>query len=491
MNPSKITLLIVFTLRKLTLAALLALVAGWPHAAEAQDAQRPPNVVLLFADDLGYGDLGAYGHPTIRTPHLDRMAAEGMKLTQFYSAASVCTPSRAALLTGRLPVRSGMASNEYGVLFPDSRGGLPQREVTLAEALKEQGYATAAVGKWHLGHHPEHLPTNHGFDAYFGVPYSNDMSKTADAPTDAPEGKKGVYAPIFQEPKNAYFDVPLLRDTTVIERPAQQQTLTKRYTEEAVAFVEAHEEQPFFLYLAYTFPHVPLFRSEAFEGVSRRGLYGDVVEEIDWSVGQVLEALRAAGLAENTLVVFTSDNGPWASFDAQGGSAGLLRGAKGTTWEGGMRVPALAWWPSRIRAGRVAPELATTMDLYTTALTLAGADVPTDRVVDGVDLTPLLDGEGGSARETVFYYRGEDLHAVRSGPYKAHFATQAGFGGEVQSHETPLLFHLEHDPPEQYDVAADHPEVIAEIREVVQRHQASLERAKDRLAERGPQYIRE
>jgi len=270
-----------------------------------------PNIIILFADDLGYGDIGPFGHPTIQTPHLNRMAREGMRLTQFYVAASVCTPSRAGLLTGRLPVRSGMASDERRVLFPNSKGGLPDEEITIAEALKKEGYATAAIGKWHLGHLPEHLPTEHGFDRYYGVPYSNDMK------TDA-NGEKGV---------------PLVRNKTIVEYPATQRTLTRRYTEEALSFIEANETQPFFLYLPYTFPHVPLHASEAFRDTSARGLYGDVVEEIDWSVGQILGTLRDRGLAKNTLVVFTSDNGPWLTQDLRGGSAGLLRGGKGSTWE--------------------------------------------------------------------------------------------------------------------------------------------------------------
>src|SRR5690606_21781151 len=270
--------------------ALLLLLGLAVAPAAAQD--RPPNVIVIFTDDLGYGDLGVYGHPTIRTPRLDRMAAEGMKFTQFYAAASVCTPSRAGLLTGRLPVRSGMASDQRRVLFPDSRLGLPPEEVTLAEALRERGYATAAIGKWHLGHLPEFLPTSHGFDRYFGIPYSNDMDRVG-----GPPGQEA-----FREPKIEYWNVPLMRDTESIERPANQHTITRRYTEEALRFIRENQEQPFFLYLAHSLPHVPLFVSEGFEGVSPRGLYGDVVEEIDWSVGAVLDGLREMGLQERTLV---------------------------------------------------------------------------------------------------------------------------------------------------------------------------------------------
>ena len=250
--------------------------------ATSSFASDKPNFVVIFCDDLGYGDLACFGHPTIQTPHLDRMAAEGMKLTQFYSASSVCTPSRAALLTGRLPIRSGMCSTKRRVLFPDSDGGIPASEVTLAEALKEQGYATAAIGKWHLGHLPQYLPTNNGFDSYFGIPYSNDMDKLASAPK---------YRQANFEPKTEYFNVPLMRDTEVVERPADQTTITKRYTEEAIKRIQENKEGSFFVYLAHSMPHVPLFRSEEFAGRSRRGTYGDVIEEIDWSVGQVLQTL--------------------------------------------------------------------------------------------------------------------------------------------------------------------------------------------------------
>jgi arylsulfatase A len=436
--------------------------------APSTDTDRPPNLVIIFADDLGYGDLGVYGHPTIRTPRLDRMAAEGMKFTQFYTGASVCTPSRAALLTGRLPVRSGMASDTRRVLFPDSRLGLPAEEITIAEALKEQGYATAAIGKWHLGHLPPYLPTRNGFDTYFGIPYSNDMDRTVG----------GEWQEIFWEPRIESWNVPLMRDEDIVERPADQRTITKRYTEEAVQFIRAHRDEPFFVYLAHSMPHVPLFRSDAFADVSRRGRYGDVVEEIDWSVGQILDALRAEGLAENTLVFFTSDNGPWLVFDTHGGSAGLLYGGKGMTWEGGMRVPGLAWWPGTVAPGSVNNAVTSTMDLFATALSMAGRALPDDRVIDGRDLLPVLTGTSTEAvRDVYFYYRGTTLYAVRKGPWKAHFITQWAYVADSVrvAHDTPRLFNLDHDPSEQYDVAAAHPDVIADIRAEVERHQANLD----------------
>ncbi len=456
-------------------AAGLAL-SGWtrPLAALAgEKANRKPNFVIIFADDLGYGDLACYGHPTIRTPNLDRMATEGQRWTNFYVGASVCTPSRAALLTGRLPIRSGMCSSRRRVLFPDSARGLPASEITLAEALKPQGYATAAIGKWHLGHLPQYLPTNNGFDSYFGIPYSNDMDRV---------GGPGQQA--FFDPKVEYWNVPLMRDEKIIERPADQNTITKRYTEEAVRFIRKSKDKPFFLYLAHNLPHVPLFTSDEFRNTSARGLYGDVVEEIDAGVGRILETLKAEGLAENTYVVFTSDNGPWLPYDQHAGSAGLLREGKGSTYEGGMREPCIMWWPGRIKPA-VIHDMGATMDLYTTMLKLAGAEVPTDRVVDGLDLRPALFGTGPSPRDTMFYYRGAQLYAVRKGPYKIHFTTQTGYGPDRPvKHDPPQLYHLGHDPSEKYDIAKDHPDVIAAIMKEVEEHRRTLKPAPDQLVER-------
>ncbi len=442
-------------------ACLLSSFAKQAEAAEA----RKPNIVIIFCDDLGYGDLACYGHPTIRTPNLDRMAREGQKWTQFYVAASVCTPSRAGLITGRLPIRTGMCSDQRRVLFPDSGGGLPQEEVTIAEVLKPAGYTTHAIGKWHLGHLPEYLPTSQGFDSYFGIPYSNDMDRTA----ESPRGRDA-----FWEPKVEYWNVPLMRNTEVVERPAYQNTITQRYTEEAVRLIRENKDRPFFIYLAHSMPHVPLFASEKFDGTSRRGLYGDVIEEIDWSVGRVLDTLRELDLGERTLVVFTSDNGPWLIFDQHGGSAGLLRDGKGCTWEGGMREPALFWWPGTIRPS-VVHELGSTLDLLPTAAGLAGAEKPADRTLDGYDLSPVLMGTGKSPRDTMFFYRGTQLYAVRKGPFKAHFITQPAYGpGKPEHHDPPLLYHLEHDPGEKYNVAEKHPEAITAIRKVVEAHQAEL-----------------
>jgi arylsulfatase A-like enzyme len=442
-------------------------------SSQSQKTRSKPNFVIILCDDLGYGDPACYGHPTIRTPNLDRMAAEGQRWTDFYVAAPVCTPSRAALMTGRLPIRSGMCSDVRGVLFPDSAGGLPANEITVAEVLKGRGYATACIGKWHLGHLPQYVPTHRGFDYYFGIPYSNDMDRV---------GGPGRQA--FDDPKIEYWNVPLMRNTEIIERPADQNTITRRYAEEAVRFIERSKDRPFFLYLANTMPHVPLFRSEEFQGKSARGLYGDVVEEIDKGVGQVLDALRREGLVENTLVVFTSDNGPWLTFNELGGSAGLLRDGKGSTFEGGMREPCITWWPGTIKPA-VVREMGCTMDLFTTIIGLAGGETPSDRIIDGLDLSPVLFDRGPSPRNTMFFYNGRQLYAVRKGPYKAHFITQSGYGNDKPvKHDPPLLYHLGHDPSEKYDVAKDHPDVIADIQKEVAEHQRTLVPGEDQLAKR-------
>lgn len=418
-----------------------------------------PNIILIFADDLGYGDLGVYGHPTIRTHHLDQMAREGAKLTQFYVAASVCSPSRGALLTGRLPVRTGIYGNRLRVFFPPSSRGIPESEITLAEGLKSADYATAIFGKWHLGKQPPFLPLQHGFDEFFGLPYSNDMS---------PRLAKW-------EAAQAYPPLPLMEGNETLETEPDQTQLTRRYTERAVQFIKEHQQEPFFLYLPHSFPHVPLFASEDFLGKSKRGLYGDVVEELDWSVGRILAAVDSLQLAENTLILFTSDNGPWLVMKNDGGSAGLLREGKGCTWEGGMREPFLARWSGTIPEGLTADALATTMDLLPTCFALAGVDLPEGRVLDGRDMFPVLKGERETHQETIYYYHKGDLFAIRHGAWKLHFQTLTPYVGEApEVHDPPLLFHLEHDPGEQRDLAQQEPEKVAELIALAEAHQASF-----------------
>jgi len=440
-------------------------------------ADRPPNIVVIFCDDLGWGDLGCFGNPTIRTPHLDRMAGEGQKWTQFYVAAPVCTPSRAALMTGRYPIRNGMTSSKRGVLFPDSGGGLPAEEITLAELLKRQNYATGMFGKWHLGHLPQYLPTQQGFDTYFGIPYSNDMDKVG-----GPNYRAEVVKDANYYPDTSHFNVPLMRDDKIVERPADQNTITRRYTEEAIRFIREKKDQPFFVYLPHSLPHIPLFVSEAFRGKSQRGLYGDVVEEIDWSVGQVLQTLRELELEQQTLVVFSSDNGPWLSFDTHGGSAGPLRGGKGTTFEGGQRVPTIFRWPGHVQPG-VVTELGSTLDLLATCAALTGAALPTDRKLDSYDLSPVLRGQGTSPRTNMFFWTNAELHAVRSGPWKLHVKQRepVNYGKQVEL-QSPELYNLEVDIGEKFDVAQQHPEIVKRLLALCEAHQADIKPHPDMLA---------
>jgi arylsulfatase A len=448
---------------RLILAGLLgaAMMVGITRA-NAEEG-RKPNVIIIFTDDQGYQDLGCFGSPNIKTPNIDRMAEEGMRFTDFYSGASVCTPSRAALLTGCYPERVG----NLGVLFPNRTQGLNPEETTIARMLKRKGYATACVGKWHLGHHKAFLPTSHGFDAYYGIPYSNDMGiDKSMALADKVVWRKGITEETFRKGKGG--GPPLMRDTKVIECPADQNTLTKRYTEEAVKFIEANKDNPFFLYLPHTMPHIPLYATPEFEGRSDAGLYGDCIEEIDWSVGRILETLRRLGIDKNTFVAYSSDNGPWklkgnATDKVKGnknrkigGSALPLKGYKFSKWEGGMRVPTVMWWPGRIPAGTECREITGTIDLLPTIAAISGAELP-EKKIDGKSIVPLLEGrENASTPHDAYFYR---TAAVRSGNWKLIN------GG---------LYDLSKDISESNNVAKDNPEVVARLKALLTAHKAEL-----------------
>jgi arylsulfatase A-like enzyme len=462
--------------RKLNRREFLGTVGGaaavFPHAArggEAPAKERPPNFIIIFTDDQGYQDLGCFGSPNIATPCIDKMAAEGTRFTDFHVAACVCTPSRAALLTGCYPQRVCLPN----VLFPGSKVGISEKETTLAELLKARGYATACVGKWHLGHLPPFLPTRHGFDSYLGIPYSNDMA--VDPKMEVADDVKwngGMTLEKMRTEKPKGHVVPLFRNDKLIEYPVDQSQLTTRYTEEAIKFITSNKDKPFFLYLPHSMPHIPLFVSDRHKGKSKRGLYGDVIEEIDWSTGQILDTVRKLGLAENTCVVYTSDNGPWLIMKDNGGSALPLRDGKGTTWEGGMREPCVMWWPGRIPAGKTCGELASTMDLLPTFAKLAGTEAPKDRIIDGKDISALMLGVAGakSPTEAFFHYRGYGLEAVRSGKWKLHLARKAGAGkGKAPQERPAVLYDLEADIGERNDVAAANPDVVKRVEDLAER----------------------
>ncbi|MFC1761413.1 sulfatase [Planctomycetota bacterium] len=435
-----------------------------------------PNFVIVFTDDQGYQDVGCFGSPKIKTPELDRMAREGCRFTSFYVAAHVCSPSRGALLTGRHPGRIPI----NGVYFPRNDKGMPLSEITLADVLKKQGYATSCVGKWHLGHTQEYLPAKRGFDTYFGIPYSNDMAQDGRAPL-ARNAKfyAGMKLENYREyqPKNGTDDkvlykkykskVPLISGTDVIEWPVDQTQLTRRYTEEAVQFIKSHQDQPFFLYLAHSMPHIPLFASDGFKGKSARGLYGDVIEEIDWSVGRVLQTLRDLKLGKKTFVIFTSDNGPWLVMGENGGAAEPLRDGKGSTYEGGQRVPCIMWWPGQIQAGTENNEMASTMDMMPTLSWLAGTEPPADRVIDGHNIWPLMIGKAGAKTpyKAFVYYRGE---AVRVGDWKYRKGKEYGTWLKKQKDkENPVveqLFNLKDDIGEQENLIDQYPEKAAQLK---------------------------
>jgi len=446
---------------------LVILAAAWVAAGETEALPAKPNIILILADDMGYGDIGPFGSKLNRTPNLDRMAREGLKLTNFY-CCPVCTPSRAQFMTGCYAKRVSLPA----VIFPSCPIGLNTDEATLPKLLKHQGYATLCVGKWHLGDQREFLPTQHGFDHYFGLPYSNDMGGGEEWP---PKG--GIF-------KGKKPPLPLVRDLDVIETVSnvQQDRLTERYTDEALKFIREHKDEPFFLYLPHTAVHVPLHPGEKFRGKSANGTYGDWVEEVDWSVGRVLDTLGELKLDRRTLVFYTSDNGPWLTQGKNGGVAGPLRGGKGSTWEGGVREPTVAWWPGKIAPGTSCEAVAANLDLLPTFVKLAGATVPTDRKIDGADIWPLLSGAAQeSPREAHYYFHGNRLDAVRSGPWKLAIQPQPeakpgekGPPPDADKAHTPRLYNLVEDVGETTNVSAQHPDVVKRLQEFVAKMDADL-----------------
>jgi arylsulfatase A-like enzyme len=431
----------------LAVGLLQLLIFPFPNIAYSQTSQ--PNFIVIVADDLGYGDLGIYGAEEIKTPNLDLLASEGVRFTSFYSNSTICTPTRAALLTGRHPSRVGV-DNGIPLTGPDSKKGLPGTEVTLPEVLSQEGYATAIIGKWHLGHQDQFNPTLHGFDTWFGVPYSNDFNNG---------------------------DIPLYRDTEIIENPVDQHYLTQRYTQEALAFIDQNSTTPFFLYLPHTAPHIPLHVSPEFEGVSEGGLYGDAVEEIDWSVGQILAELKDLGIEDNTLVIFTSDNGPWTYQEENGGDQGPFSCGKGSFFEGGVRVPFIARWPGQITSGRLVDALAVTFDLFPTLINLAGAPLPEDRVIDGQDISGLLSGAGQRNEDEVVFSLDQKMRGIRADEWKLLLEYPGGpdWMDECGSAPHPLLlFNILSDPGETTNLAAEFPELVNYLQGEISAFEESL-----------------
>ena len=415
--------------------------ANLPKQEEKQ-AKSVPNIVLIMCDDLGYGDLSCYGHPTIMTPNIDRMAAEGMKCTQFYTGASVSTPSRAAILTGRYPIHNGMYGDEYDVLSPHSTAGLPATEVTMAQMLKDDGYTTACIGKWHLGHIDGFLPNDHGFEYYFGIPYSNDMCTNRE-----------------------HYEVPIMENKKVIEMRSDLSTLTDDYTKKAVEFIERNKKNKFFLYMPHTFPHTPLYASAQSKGKSKRGLYGDVMMDLDRSVGAVLKCLRDNGLDEKTLVIFTSDNGPWLVRRVHGGNAALFTEGKATTWEGGLRVPCIMRWPGVICPASISQSLCSAIDFLPTFAALTGAKLP-DCQLDGYDISAQLRNPEAVVRNVYYYYHGSKLFGIRKGKWKLHIHTSSNPYPKTEriDHWNDIrLYDIENDPSEKFDHSKKYPGIVAEL----------------------------
>jgi arylsulfatase A-like enzyme len=448
--------------------AALAFVCGQALVA------AQPNIVIIFMDDLGYGDLGSFGSKTIRTPHLDRLAQEGRRFTSFLVASSVCTPSRAALLTGCYPKRVGL---HKGVLFPSSTTGLNPAEHTIADHLRQQGYATAAFGKWHLGHHPEVLPTANGFDRYYGIPYSNDMNHP-DNKVKPPGGTAGMDA-LWNDPESTLtkWRTPLLEDDKIVELPVDQRTITRRCTDRALSFIADNQKRPFFLYLPYSMPHIPLYVPDDVCDPDPQRAYINTIEHVDTELGRIFTLLRERKLADNTYVIFTSDNGPWLSFEHHGGSAGRLRAGKMSTFEGGFRVPCIMWAPGRIPAGTECHALASTIDLLPTIAAIIDTPLLPDRVIDGMDITALLKGTAESVRQEFLYYsQNGRIDGIRKGDWKLLETIKATRNPqEAAPNPDVMLYNLAADVAEKNNLAAERPEIVAQLRQRMHELDAALE----------------
>ena len=429
---------------------------------------RRPNFIIIFADDLGYGDLGSYGHPTINTPNLDQMASEGMRFTQFYVGSSICTPSRAALLTGKLPIQTGMYGKR-SVLFPDNAGGLDPNELTIAKALKKHDYKTACVGKWHLGHLEKYMPLRHGFDLFYGIPYSNDMR---------PEGK-------WDYAKENFPPLPFLNGLDTIGISLDQSTFIDLFTKKSIDFIYQNKNNPFFLYLAHTAPHTPLTLSAANKNRSKRGVYGDVVEELDISVGKILTTLKELNIDKNTLVIFTSDNGPWGWANIDGGSSGLLKGNKGSVYEGGYRVPAIAWMPEKI-PNITTTALASTLDFFPTIVSLAGGEYENNSL-DGFDISKTF-FENAQIRTDIHYYRQDTLIAIRHKEWKMYIKDPNPWNDDLTQKDMPLLYNIEHDPSEKYNIAQDNLVVVKRLQGLSLEHIESVPKVQSQYEEILPSF---
>ncbi|MFI3262069.1 MAG: sulfatase [Rikenellaceae bacterium] len=439
---------------------VLPVVLGLATTLYAEEKKEKTNFIVIFCDDLGYGDLACFGNPSIKTPNLDKMAEEGQRWSNFYASASVSSPSRGGLLTGKYGVRTGLYGNDRRVLFPDSPEAISSSDnhTTMANIFQNEGYTTACVGKWHLGHKPEDMPLEYGFDKYYGIPYSNDMSLAA----------------LETLGDNGYnFPLPFYNQDKVIEIEPDQSQFTKRLTDYSVSFIKENKDKPFFLYLAHIMTHVPIYSSKQFDGKSKRGPYGDAVEELDWSLGEIMKTLRKQGLDENTVVIFTSDNGPWLIQKEMGGSAGPFRDGKSTMYEGGFKIPTI-FWGQGVKSDHVV-KMGSTLDILPTLCDYANIKLDKNEEYDGVSLRKVLEGKDDTPRDIFYYYKGSQIFAVRKGSYKLFVKTERSYMmNNYNFKEPPLLYNIDQDASEKHDIYDKHPEIVKELEELIAKRQAEV-----------------